>query len=258
MKRSLDTNIHNAEFSSSFEMASTVIKEDTPNSLHGIANVMGVVDSYRSVFYPGAYKKKVMDDFVESGFITYNHVVREEFPVGMPTKMSTQGYALLLSMDFHEKSTKSQELRDICMERMSKNKKVGLSVGGYGEEVYFKNGKNLLAHAEGLGCNMDLFDAKTIEKYTDGIWGIPEVNRLKEVAITFCPAVPGSDVIAVRSEDVIEFDLNSTIELLKANWSDEMEKEIQKLMECKNTVDTNFDEMEMRMRMFKLRTVGVN
>lgn len=165
----------------------------------GIASVLGVMDSYRSVWSPKCYDKKVLAEFKQAGFISDSHKWDEDVATIDDAKVSRNE----LSIKWTYYSTDdAQQMRTKVSERIERQKEVGLSVGcmiDWAEVEDFDNGEKLWTYAERMiGDDMSLYDP-AIRKYKGYCWIIPKVTRLVEVALTPIPAVPGSRVDESRS-----------------------------------------------------------
>ncbi len=184
----------------SYELRAESVSSDGPGGLKGIANVMGVMDAYRSVWSTKAYGKDVLKTFVESGFISEAHNWSEDVATIDDAKVSRN--QLNISATFHS-TDRAQDMRTKCTERISRGKTVGFSVGcmlDWSEVQDFDSGEKLWLYAEKiLADDMSLYDP-AIRKYKGYCWIIPKVSQLVETAITQCPAVPGSQATEARSQ----------------------------------------------------------
>src|SRR5258708_1133988 len=136
------------------------------NKLMGAGSVSGLLDRGRDVIYPGAWSKRgLLSEFVKSGFVPDTHEWNWPNMLGNPPPAKEAGNELQFEAVFHS-TPFAQNVRTIMAERMDAGKSVGLSVGflpDYDKGVHwFENGKELLQHAEGMGCDMGLFDVKAI------------------------------------------------------------------------------------------------
>lgn len=181
-----------------FEFRAQASKESAEGGGNGVASVLGIMDSYRSVWSPNAYSKKVLAAFVSTGFISRGHNWNED--VATIDGASVNRNALNIAWSWHS-TEDAQEQRTKVNERIERGKAVGLSVGAmlnWSKCADFDSGEKLWTYAMGLGEPMELYD-ESIRKYKGYCWLIPEVTRLCEVAITMIPAVPGSGVAQSRS-----------------------------------------------------------
>ncbi len=182
----------------SFELRADAFRTEGHGGFSGVANVMGVLDSWRSVIFPGAYSPEVLREFEKTGFITKNHDWKED--VATIQSANSQGRELRISAEFHS-DEESQKTRTKMQERAEREKMVGLSVGfspDWSKVEDFDSGEKLLTYAKGCGADLTLFDPKLAE-FKGYCWAIPTVSRLYEVAITSAPATPGSMADTVRS-----------------------------------------------------------
>lgn len=169
----------------------------------GVANTMGVIDAYTSVFYPGAFSfdPQLIPDFLKNGITTYAHQLRQ-VPVAYPKALEEVGNSLMYTFGFHLDNTEAMDLYTVCRDRMEMGMNVGLSVLGWFTEIMFPSGEALLADAEERGRDMSFFDTEAIKRHTDIVFGIPRVYELKEICITMMPASPGSYLNELRSRSI--------------------------------------------------------
>lgn len=188
-----------------YELKSAELAE---NTIAGVASVMGVMDRGRDVIYPGAFSKRgLLKSFIENGFIAVGHDW-EGLPVAMPTKAKEVGNELLTEAVFHS-TTAAQEARTVAMERLANGKSVGLSIGflpDYEDGVnWFDTGKDLLAHAESMGCDMSLFDTRGISACKSFCRGLSGIAELFEYSIVCVPMNQRAQATDVKSyEQLIE------------------------------------------------------
>lgn len=185
-----------------FELKAAAMEE---NRLRGAAAVMGVLDRGGDVIYPGAFKK-CLKAFLADGFVPVGHDW-SGLPIAMPTSAKEQGQNLLCEAEFHS-TQEAKDARTVCMERMQKGLSVGLSVGfmpDYEEGIHsFSLGKDLLLHAEGLGCDMSLFDSKDIAACKDGCRGLSHIADLYEFSIVPVPMNPKATATDVKKLEIAE------------------------------------------------------
>lgn len=101
------------------------VSSDGNGSLTGYASTFGNIDSYGDTVQPGAYTA-YLDEFVENGFIAWNHDWSAMIGTISSAKQDTKG--LLITADFHSTS-EAQAARTITAERLARGKPVGLSIG---------------------------------------------------------------------------------------------------------------------------------
>ena len=183
-----------------FALSKDSIKE---NTFTGIANIMGKMDSYKSVIYPGAFSKEMLENFVKDGFISLNHNTAFNDTVATISRAWVEGNQLLVEAEFHSTAT-ANKAKSICLERLEKGKSVGLSIGGRGMEFLFSDGEELIKDMESRNIDMSLVDVDSITKHKSYVWGIPSVSSLVETALTFTPANIGSEVLQLREKMVDE------------------------------------------------------
>jgi HK97 family phage prohead protease len=168
------------------ELADSSMKE---NTLAGNPAVMGNLDAYNDVIFPGAFTS-VLSDFLKNGVILADHTGGVEDLVGYPTKVEERGSNLYSEFEFHS-TTKAQDVRTITRERLAAGKSMGLSIGfridskGYAE---FPTGKALLEYASSKGYDLGLFDVKTIERHNTYCYGIWKASKVWEYSVTAFPA----------------------------------------------------------------------
>jgi len=177
------------------------------NYLKGNANIMGILDSGYDVAFPGFFKN-ALPDFLKSGFMPVGHDWGA-LPIAMPVKAAEEGAALYCEFEFHSTAT-AQEARTVAKERMEKNLTVGLSVGFDTHDdgtSYFSSGQKLLEHAQGLGCDMSLFDTKGIGAHKGMCRGLLPggCKELFEVSYVTVPMNRPSAAVAVKGEALGEY-----------------------------------------------------
>lgn len=186
----------------SFALRVDEMSDEGPGGGSGTACVLGVLDSYRSVWSPRGFSKAVLSNSVNEGFMTPNHAWEDDCGTIEALKLVRNE----LKVDWmYYTDEDSQKVRQKAKDRMDRNKSVGLSIGAsvnWQKCADFDSGEKLWTYAEGLGEDMSLYDP-AIRKFKGYCWIIPEVTRLYEVAITNAPAVPGSKVTEARSIDLL-------------------------------------------------------
>lgn len=181
-----------------YGMRADAISDDGDGGFSGTANVMGVMDAYRSVIFPGAYESPVIRAFIDDGFGTGNHNWANDIATIKDARADRQ--FLRIEAEYYP-TDEAQQMRLKVKARHERKKSTGLSVGfspNWRMVEDFSSGEKLLAYAKGLGADMSLFDP-AIAKYEGYCWAIPKVARLYEVAIASVPATPGSQVEEARS-----------------------------------------------------------
>lgn len=168
------------------------------NTIIGSGAVMGNVDRYGDVIFPGAFKG-VTKGFTTDGFMPVGHNW-SDLPVCMPTKAYEKGADLVVEGEFHTTNA-AQDAKTVVAERLSKGLSIGLSIGFCCAKegvAFFEEGAALLDFAEKSGYDMSLFDTSAIKK---GRWlrAITKVAELFEVSIVTVPANPKAVVTALKS-----------------------------------------------------------
>lgn len=184
----------------------------TENMIAGAAAVMGNLDSYADVIFPGFFRP-VLKGFMANGFVSVGHEWYE-LPVAMPMVAKEIGNELYTEAVFH--STQSaQDARTVCMERLGAGKSVGLSVGfmpDYDAGIQrFSSGADLLAYAEGTGCDMTLFDVAGIKAHKAACWALTKCEALYEYSIV---PVPANDL--ARATETKRADVPTTVREFEA------------------------------------------
>ncbi len=182
----------------SFAMRVDSMSDDGAGGGVGTACVLGVIDSYRSVWSPRGFSKPVLANSVNEGFMTPNHDWEDD--CGTIDALKIARNELKVEWQYYT-TNDAQQVRQKCKDRMDRGKSIGLSIGAsvnWAKCADFDSGEKLWTYAEGLGEPMELYDP-AIRKHKGYCWIIPEVTRLYEVAITNAPAVPGSKVTEARS-----------------------------------------------------------
>lgn len=171
---------------------------DVPNRITATASTTGNADRYGRVIFPGAFKS-ACKSFVSDGFVAIGHDW-DGLPIAFPISAAEQGNELVCTAEFHS-TQEAQDARTVCMERMSANKTVPVSVGFLPDDEgyqYFETGGKLLDFASANGYDTKLFDAKAI----NGLgWcmGIFNVAALLEWSIVCVPANTKARGTAVAS-----------------------------------------------------------
>ena len=170
------------------------------NTISGAAAVIGNLDSYKTVIFPGFFGQPCIDDFLSRGFMANSH--DWEKVIGMPTKASVNGRELQAEAEFHS-DPHSQVVRTRCMERAQHGLSVGLSIGfGIGEQKEFRSGQALLDFAKQRGCDMSLFDEPGIAAHTGKCTALLSCSRLYEFSPVAVPANDEATATDVRGEVV--------------------------------------------------------
>lgn len=94
-------------------------------SFTGYASTFGNVDSYGDTIAPGAYTN-YLDQFVERGFIAWNHNWADM--IGMVASAKQDKTGLQITADFHS-TPDAQAARTVMAERLAAGKFMGLSIG---------------------------------------------------------------------------------------------------------------------------------
>ncbi|HLV81985.1 MAG TPA: hypothetical protein VKT32_16975 [Chthonomonadaceae bacterium] len=180
--------------------------ELTDNQIACYPSVMGVLDRGGDVIYPRAFTRRrdTLKEFLASGFVAVGHRW-DELPIAYPVSAREAGNCLESVAVFHSTQA-AQDARTVARERLANGLKVGLSIGfmpDYEEGVhYFDNGRQLLEHAEGLGCDMSLFDVKGIAACKSWCRGLSIIDALYEYSIA--PAPMNADATATDVKSLAE------------------------------------------------------
>jgi phage head maturation protease len=167
--------------------------------IEGAAAVIGNLDSYRTVIFPGYFTDEVLADFLRRGFIADSHDWSK--PIGMPRSAEVRGRELFTVGRFHS-DPESQVVRTRAVERIDNALQVGLSIGFLSaEERPFKNGQALLDYASSQGFDMALFDAQGIAAFAQPCRGLILCKRLFEYSIVSVPANDEATAPDVRADD---------------------------------------------------------
>lgn len=184
------------------------------NQLKGAASVLGNIDSYGDVMFPGCYGM-ALSGFLKDGFVAVGHEW-DDLPVAMPKVAEERGNQLYTEATFHSTST-AQDARTVCRERLDNGLSVGLSVGFYCTRdgcMNFQDGAALIAYASANGFDMRLFDVPTITAHEDPLLGILKVERLIEYSIVPIPANRLAQAMSAKAA-AIDFDTISTVRELE-------------------------------------------
>jgi hypothetical protein len=170
------------------------------NTLVCWPSVMGVMDLYGDVIFPGAFKG-CLDIFMRRGFVPTDHQWAWTSIVAIPTVAEERGNKLYSECVFHSDQN-SQDALTKCKERMALGKECGQSIGftmSGGDYLTFDNGKALLAYAKKEGYDLKLFDIAGISACTESCCAIINIEELWEYSLTPVPANQSAMAIAVKS-----------------------------------------------------------
>jgi hypothetical protein len=186
-----------------FSVADCEIKAG-PQYPHGILcgfpSVMGNMDLYGDVIFPGAFKE-CLSRFLAAGFISQDHRWETTALVGFPTLAEERGARLYSEFAFHSDEA-SQVARAKAQERIAAGKEMGLSIGFSmkpGTWIYFEDGPELLKYAKANGYPMGLFDVKDISECSEACCAIITISELWEYSLTPVPADQQAIAISVKS-----------------------------------------------------------
>lgn len=212
-------------------------------TLKGNANVIGELDSYGTVTFPGFFSE-VLGEFLKTGSVLIEHN-SDDLPIAFPTLAHETGKHLYTEARFHS-TQRAQDARTVAKERLDAGKSVGLSIGfvpDYSTGVeYFSNGKELIKHARSLGMPMDLFNVKQIEAHSGPCRAnLPGgCKRLIEYSMVGNPANKPSGATDVRSGSFQETLVEAEPERRFSYWMDEDDDPWEDVEEgiCLSAVDT--------------------
>lgn len=168
------------------------------NTIVGAGAVMGNVDRYNDVIFPGAFKSAIKG-FLADGFMPVGHDW-SGLPVAMPSKAYEKGNELIVEAEFHS-TEDAQEAKTVVSERLAKGLSIGLSIGfSCAREgvAIFEEGAALLEFASKAGYDLGLFDSAAIKK-SKWVRAITKVGELFEVSIVTVPANPKATASALKS-----------------------------------------------------------
>lgn len=97
-----------------------------PGEFSGYASVAGVLDSGGDIVEKGAFKAG-LDEFLTHGFIGLGHDW-DGLPIGTVSEAYEDDHGLFLRGEYHS-TPEAQAARQVAMERLSRGKSVGLSIG---------------------------------------------------------------------------------------------------------------------------------
>ena len=180
-------------------------KADAPNTMEVIVNVTGTMNSYGGVISPNAISTKVLSKFVKEGAILNAH--NSEQVIGMPLTLKMDGTQLVGEMQFHSTGL-AQDVRTICLERVSKGLKVPISLGylyNWDKVVDFDNGADLWKYLEDNNEDTTLYDA-SIKKEKGWCYLCKEITGIREWSTVI--GTNGADPKA-RATKVLADDKNS-------------------------------------------------
>lgn len=178
-----------------FDLKGATIEE---NQISGAAAVMGNLDRYGDVIYPGAFKRAI-PGFLKSGFIADGHNWSDVSKiVAMPKSAKEVGNELQTVAEFHSDDY-AQTVRQKCAERLQGGHTVGLSIGfSTAKAEWFQDGAAMAKHIKDQGLDEALFDMPTIKRCKGMCRGIIEVGELFEYSIVTVPANPKATAFDVK------------------------------------------------------------
>jgi hypothetical protein len=184
----------------------------TENQLSGAAAVIGNLDSYRDVIFPGAFEE-ALPDFLKNGFVAQGHEW-DDLPIAMPQVAEMRGRALYTEALFHSHQA-AQDARTVARERLEAGLSVGLSVGFFCDwkqgQMDFENGQKLLDFARANGYDMNLFDTAALLAEESWVSGILKVARLVEYSVVAIPANPQAMAMSAKgAAERFDFSVLST------------------------------------------------
>ena len=143
--------------------------------ISGMALTFDVVDTYGTVFARGCAKRSI-DTKVAAGRLPLmlDHEWETEAHVGVVRELVDTGTGYLMTADLFN-TEEGQEARRYVQNVLAADAYVGLSIG-------FRP----------IRSEMVTVDGKTVERFTE--------IELREVSLTPLPSVPGTDVVAARSD----------------------------------------------------------
>jgi phage head maturation protease len=172
----------------------------TTAGLKGMALMYGRMDSYYTVFAPGS-AASCLPDFVANGAMLGNHD-SDDLAIGYIKSAVDTGTGVEVEVDYHTTGD-AQDARTVAIERLKAGKKVGLSIGfTIGDYVQFENGEALIAGAQNLGMDMNLFDLEAIRKCQRSCYMLTRLAKVYEVSQVNFPAVPDSEATSVRQNNL--------------------------------------------------------
>jgi len=143
--------------------------------ISGIALTFDTVDTYGTVFARGCAKRSI-DTKVAAGRLPLmlDHEWETEAHVGVVRELVDTGTGYLMTADLFA-TEEGQEARRYVQNVLAADAYVGLSIG-------FRP----------LRSEMVTIDGQTVERFTE--------IELREISLTPLPSVPGTDVVAARSD----------------------------------------------------------
>ena len=157
--------------------------EGGPGRGSGSASVMGVMDRGGDVIGLGAFQA-ALPDFLTHGVVTLGHDWGG-LPIGMPEMAEEKGRNLETEWAYHS-TKKAQDARTTAMERLAKNKSVGLSVGfaiDYELRTWFDSGESMWSFLEKMATPvLGFYDKDSITAYKSDCRLILGVKELFEYA----------------------------------------------------------------------------
>ena len=176
---------------------------DQSGVLAGNANVLGVIDSYRSIFVPGCFRD-ALPDFLARGHVVWNHSSSEW--IGTPKVAEERGRMLYVEGEFYSDS-ESQSKRQKLIERAERGKLTDFSITfriDWDTVNEFRNGSAAFDHLVAVsGVPVAMLDPE-MRNDPEPCWTIGRVASLAEWGPVMSGAVPGAVATGVRSHNVNE------------------------------------------------------
>lgn len=174
-------------------------------TITGAAAVMGNMDSYGDVIFPGAFSKAVLSEFLKTGFIPDTHDWGSMGRmVAMPISAKQVGRELVCAGKFHS-TEYAQEVRTVCAERIEHGLAVGLSIGfmiDYSDtdsRMWFENSASMLKYIKDTKLDESAFDIPSIKAWGDrSCRAVFRVSRLREWSPVPTPANGQANATAVK------------------------------------------------------------
>lgn len=179
------------------------IRADGSGILSGNANVMGVIDSYRSIFVPGCFRD-ALPNFLARGHMIWNHSSGEW--IGTPKIAEERGRFLYVEGEFYS-DAESQSKRQKLVERDDRGKLTDFSITfriDWDQVNEFRNGAAAYDHLVAVnGIPVSMLDPE-MRNDPDPCWTIHRVLWLAEFGPVMVGAVPGAVATGVRGENDFE------------------------------------------------------
>lgn len=169
----------------------------------GFANVFHNIDSYGTIFVPGAFTDAI-PDFLSEGFISgVNH--DWDNPIGKPVKADEQDKGLFVAGEISDTTT-GKDVKILLMDKVIKKLSIGFQVAG---SEYLETAEDVAKYWESHNYTPS---AEDIARAQYGARLLTKIKPLYEVSPVTVPGNKNADITGVRSIHFEEWAKLSDIE----------------------------------------------